>query len=97
MVIQPDGPLESDDATQLTDRVVAVLAATKPDEILVDLAAVPSIDDAGVGALLAGLDKAAAQQARLFVAAAQPKVRQKLRTHGLGDLMAPPVAGAEPR
>jgi anti-anti-sigma factor len=97
MVIQPEGPLESSDASQLTDRVVAVLAATKPEEILVDLAAVPSIDDAGVGALVSGYDQAAARDARLVVVAARPNVRQLLRTHGLGDLLTRPVPQPGPR
>jgi anti-sigma B factor antagonist len=88
MVIQPQGPLEMEDATQLTDRVIAVLASTKPREILVDMEAVPSIDDAGVSALVSGYDKAVARQATLTVVAPQPAVRRQLHTRGLDDLMA---------
>jgi anti-anti-sigma factor len=88
MMIEPEGAIEQDDAAQLTGRVRAVLAATKPSEIVVDLDAVPSIDDAGLGALATGYDVAAAHQARLTVVGARPEVGRQLRTHGLADLLA---------
>jgi anti-anti-sigma factor len=88
MMIEPEGAIEGANADQLTSRVRAVLAATKPSEIVVDLDAVPSIDDAGLGALASGFDQAAAHEARLTVVGARPEVGRQLRTHGLGDLLA---------
>lgn len=47
MAIQPDGAITADNAWRLRDRVTAVLAATKPETVVVDLGAVPAMDEAG--------------------------------------------------
>jgi anti-anti-sigma factor len=97
IAIQPDGAITSDNAFKLQDRVTAVLAATRPDTILVDLHAVPAIDDAGVDALRSGYTTAAACDAILMVVDPHPNVYERLRTRGLTDMLARPTpAGAAP-
>ncbi|MDW5329692.1 STAS domain-containing protein [Plantactinospora sp. KLBMP9567] len=93
IAIQPDGAITSANAFKLRDRVTAVLAATKPDTILVDLRAVPAIDDAGVDALRSGYTAAAACGAALVVVESRPSVYEHLRTRGLTAVL--PRAAAE--
>jgi anti-anti-sigma factor len=88
IAIEPQGEIRSEDAYMLSDRVVAVLAATRAQRIVVDLSAVPSISDAGIVALRSGHDGAAAQGADLVVVDPEPQVREQLRRCGLGDLEA---------
>ncbi|MFY1693098.1 STAS domain-containing protein [Plantactinospora sp. WMMB782] len=96
IAIQPDGAITSDNASKLQDRVVAVLAATKPDTILVDLRAVPAMDDAGVDALKSGYSTAAACNCTLVAIDPQPGVDRHLRARGLTDVLARPApAGAQ--
>jgi anti-anti-sigma factor len=92
IAIEPHGGIRSENAQMLHDRVVAVLAATRPQRIVVDLSAVPSIDEAGINALRAGQDAASAQGARLVVAEADPRVRELLRRQGLTQVLDGAVA-----
>ncbi|MDW5322309.1 STAS domain-containing protein [Plantactinospora sp. KLBMP9567] len=91
IAIRPDGAITSENAFKLQDRVTAVLAATKPDRIFVDLRAVPAIDDAGVDALMSGGSTAAACNCRLLVVDPQPGVYEQLHTRGLTDMLARPT------
>lgn len=92
IAIEPQGGIRSENAQMLHDRVIAVLAATRPQRIVVDLSAVPSIDEAGINTLRAGQDAAAAQGARLVVADPDPRVRELLRRHGLTQVLDGAVA-----
>ncbi|MEV4536569.1 STAS domain-containing protein [Asanoa sp. NPDC049518] len=83
IAITPQGDVRSPDAQMLRDRIIAVLAATHPELILVDLSAVPDIDDAGIDALQDGQKLAAAQKARLKLFDPAPQVREKLQRRGL--------------
>lgn len=87
IAIEPQGDIGPDEAYKLSDRVIAVLAATHPQRIVVDLSAVPSMSDAGVAALRSGHDRAAAEEADLVVVGPEPRVREQLRQHGLDDLL----------
>jgi len=87
IAIAPQGGIRSENAHMLHDRVIAVLAATRPQRIVVDLSAVPSIDEAGIEALRAGQHLASAQGIRLVVADPDPRVRELLRRHGLDQVM----------
>lgn len=94
IAIQPHGEVSSHNAHMLRDRVTAVLAATKPRRIVVDLSAVPSIDDAGLAALRSGRDTAAAHEANLVVVDPNLTVRGRLQHHGLNDLVDRSLAGS---
>ena len=85
IAIAPHGEVRSPDVQTLRDRVIAVLAATHPQRIVVDLSAVPDIDEAGINALRDGQDLAAANEARLVVSGPNPQVREKLERHGLDE------------
>jgi anti-anti-sigma factor len=87
IAIEPQGAIGSDDALLLRDRVIMVLAATRPERIVVDLSAVPSISESGLSALRSGHDRAAANDARLVVVHPEPQVRQQLQRRGLNDLV----------
>ncbi|SNT65517.1 anti-anti-sigma factor [Asanoa hainanensis] len=87
IAIAPQGEFRSTDAQLLRDRVIAVLAATRPERIVVDLRAVPDIDDAGIEALRDGHDLAAASHARLVVSDPEPRVREKLQTGALDEVL----------
>ncbi|MDQ7907624.1 STAS domain-containing protein [Phytohabitans sp. ZYX-F-186] len=91
IAITPQGAISSENAHMLHERVIAVLAATRPQRIVVDLRAVPSIDEAGVDALRAVQDVASAQGARLVLADPDPRVRELLRHSGLTQLSDAPV------
>ncbi|MDG4824929.1 sodium-independent anion transporter [Asanoa sp. WMMD1127] len=82
IAITPQGEFRSPDAQLLRDRIIAVLAATHPEHIVVDLHAVPDIDEAGIDALRDGQKLAAAQHARLMLADPEPRVREKLERRG---------------
>ncbi|MEV4702817.1 STAS domain-containing protein [Actinoplanes sp. NPDC049316] len=87
--IEPQGELRSEKAARLLlDRFVMVLAATRPERIVVDLSAVPSISEDGVEALRSGCDKAAVTEARVAVVHSAPEVRDQLHRHGLENLIA---------
>ena len=96
IAIEPQGEIRPEDAYKLSDRVIAVLAATHPDRIVVDLSAVPSISDAGIVALRSGHDEAAAQEADLVVVDPEPRVREQLRRCGLEDLLDGSGRGGRP-
>jgi anti-anti-sigma factor len=87
IAITPQGGIRAENAHMLHDRVIAVLAATRPQRIVVDLSAVPSIDEAGIDALRAGQEVTSAQGARLVVADPDPRVREMLRRHGLSQVL----------
>ncbi|MGN9913437.1 STAS domain-containing protein [Phytohabitans sp. LJ34] len=87
IAIAPQGGIRAENARMLHDRVIAVLAATRPHRIVVDLSAVPSIDEGGIDALRAGQEAASAQGARLVVADPDPRVRELLRRHGLAQVL----------
>jgi anti-anti-sigma factor len=87
VAIAPEGAIGSPNAHMLRDRVVAVLAATHPDRIIVDLSAVQDIDEAGVDALRAGHEVAAAQQAQLVVSEPDARVREMIRRQGLTEVL----------
>lgn len=83
IAITPQGEFRSPDAQMLRDRIIAVLAATHPERIVVDLSAVPDIDEAGIDALRDGQELAAVQEARLMLSDPAPQVREKLQRRGL--------------
>ncbi|MEU8230476.1 STAS domain-containing protein [Actinoplanes sp. NPDC048967] len=87
IAIEPQGEIRSEDAHKLSDRVIAVLAATRPQRIVVDLSSVTSLSDAGIVALRSGHEDAAAQDANLVVVDPDPQVREQLRRGGLDDLL----------
>ena len=87
IAIAPQGGIKAENAHMLHDRVIAVLAATRPRRIVVDLSAVPSIDEAGIDALRAGQDVASAQEASLVVADPDPRVREQLRRRGVTQVL----------
>lgn len=86
IAITPQGGIRSENAYMLHDRIVAVLAATRPQRIVVDLSGVPSIDEGGIRALRAGQEVASDQGARLVVADPDARVRELLRRHGLTEV-----------
>ncbi|WP_199516619.1 STAS domain-containing protein [Nucisporomicrobium flavum] len=87
--IEPQGEIRSKTAAGLLrDRFVMVLAAIRPERIVVDLSAVPSISEDGIEALRSGCDKAAVNEARVAVVHSAPEVREQLRRHGLDELVA---------
>jgi anti-anti-sigma factor len=88
IAIEPEGPISSENAPQLRDRITAVLAATRPDRIIVDLRAVPTIDEAGLGALVSGYGAAAACDASLKIVDASPAVYERIRARGLTEMLA---------
>ncbi|MEH1127182.1 STAS domain-containing protein [Micromonospora sp. CPCC 206061] len=87
IAVEPQGEIVSDNAYMLRDRITAVLAATRPRRIVVDLSAVPAIDEAGLGALRSGCDAAADREASLVLVDPHPMVRNELRRHGLTGLL----------
>lgn len=88
IAIEPQGAIGPDgDAELLQDRFAMVLAATHPERIVLDLRAVPSISDAGVGALLNGFDMAAAHETSVTVVHPEPRVREQLQRRGLTVLV----------
>ncbi|MEU4245724.1 STAS domain-containing protein [Actinoplanes sp. NPDC026619] len=88
IAIEPQGEIGSDEAVDLLEaRFRMVLAATRPERIVVDLQAVPSISHAGLDALRYGSDRAAANDASVVVVHPAPEVREQLRRHGLTDLV----------
>src|SRR5690242_7512955 len=79
IAIEPQGEIRSDEATDLLRaRFRMVLAATKPQRIVVDLRAVPSISDDGLDALRYGSDRAAASEASVVVMHPAPGVREQI-------------------
>ncbi|SNY25447.1 STAS domain-containing protein [Paractinoplanes atraurantiacus] len=92
IAIEPQGRIASAEAADLLrGRFVMVLAATHPERIVVDFSAVPEISEAGVDALRKGRDKATAERASVEVLHAAPQVHEKLRRHGLAELVDEPA------
>lgn len=87
IAIEPAGPIVSENAHQLRDRVTAVLAATKPETIVVDLSSVPTMDETGADTLASSRDAAAEREATLLVADPAPDVYDQLRQYGVADLL----------
>lgn len=88
IAIEPQGEIGTEEAAGLLrGRFGMVIAATKPERIVVDLDAVPSISEAGIDALRSGYDNAAANDASVEVVHPAPQVQEQLRRHGLADLL----------
>jgi anti-anti-sigma factor len=87
IAVEPQGAIVSDAAYMLRDRITAVLAATRPHRIVVDLSAVPAIDEAGLRALRSGHLAAADRGVSLVLVDAYPVVREELRRYGLTGLL----------
>lgn len=87
IAVEPQGAIVSDTAYMFQDRITAVLAATRPRRIVVDLSAVPVVDDAGLGALRSGHEAAADRDASLVLVDPRPTVRDELRRYGLTGLL----------
>lgn len=88
IAIQPEGAITADNARHLRDRVTAVLAATKPETVVVDLGAVPAMDEAGADVLAASRDAVAAHDAALVVVDAHPAVYDRISAQGLAGIVA---------
>lgn len=88
IAIEPQGEIESAEAADLLrGRFGMVLAATEPERIVVDLAAVPSISEAGMNALRIGYDKASSHHADVQIVHAAPRVHRQLSRSGLDSLI----------
>ncbi|WP_203789822.1 STAS domain-containing protein [Paractinoplanes rishiriensis] len=88
IAIEPQGAIGAEaDAELLQDRFIMVLAATHPERIVLDLSAVPSISEAGIGALVNGFDLAAASDASVTVVQPERQVREQLQRRGLDVLV----------
>lgn len=92
IAIEPQGALRPEDADLLRGRFVMVLAATHPERIVVDFSAVPTISDAGIAALRSGCNKSAACGTSVVLVHADPHLRERLRSHGLAELVDVPAA-----
>lgn len=88
LVVEVAGEVDRDTAARLRDALLSALRC-RPDELHVDLAGVPFIDAAGIGALLCGLEAARGTGARLTVTGTRQYVRRALRAAGLSLLLAP--------
>jgi anti-anti-sigma regulatory factor len=92
IAIEPQGEIGSEEAAGLLrGRFVAVMAATHPQRIVVDLSAVPAISEAGLDALRSGYNMAAVNEASVAVVHPAPQVREELRRHGLIELVDGPA------
>jgi anti-anti-sigma factor len=90
--IGPRGEIDLDNAYELRDTVTAVLAASHPVEIRVDLGQVSFIDSVGIGALVSGFHAAAACGVRMVAVAPRPTVHRQLWVCGVAGLFGLPTS-----
>jgi len=84
--IRPYGEIDLDNAYQIREAVDAVLVASKPAKIIIDLGAVTLIDSVGIGVMVACYHAASACQVLLQAVKPAPLVYRQLWISGLVGL-----------
>ncbi|MDP9799416.1 RNA polymerase sigma-B factor [Catenuloplanes nepalensis] len=87
------GEVDRDNAAELRARLLAALCAGRPSTLVVDLAGVPSMDAAGLSALVAVHTAAHGRGVRLRVAGTAPHLAQLMAATGLDFLLRPAETG----
>ncbi len=82
-VIQPQGPLNASNAAAFQSQLTAAVAASGQSILLVDMAAVESLDSAGLMALVAGLSLAQRLNKRFSLCSVSPAIRMIFELTGL--------------
>jgi anti-anti-sigma factor len=88
--ISPRGEVDVDNANEIRDAIVGVLAAAKPSRVELNLRAVTFIDSTGIGALVAGFQAAEVSGAKLVVTNPSRFVHRQLWVTGLLGLFGAP-------
>ncbi|GAB7048499.1 sigma-70 family RNA polymerase sigma factor [Catenuloplanes indicus] len=83
------GEIDRDNAAELRARLLAALCAGRPTTMVVDLTGVPSMDAAGLSALVAVHTAAHGRGVRLRVVGAAPHLAGLMGAIGLGFLLRP--------
>jgi RNA polymerase sigma-B factor len=84
------GEVDRDTADRLRVGLRQAVSTAAPDRVVVDLAAVPLVDAAGVAVLLDAASAAAIAEVSLTLRGAQPYVSRILAVSGLGGLLEDP-------
>ena len=87
-VCRPTGELDAFTVPTLREQLAALAGAP---EVVIDLAGVPFMDSAGLGALIGGIRKLREADGKVVVVCARPAVLRLLHTTGF-DRMVPVVA-----
>jgi anti-anti-sigma factor len=88
--ISPRGEVDVDNANEIRDAIVSVLAAAKPSRVELNLQAVTFIDSTGIGALVAGFQAAEVSGVKLVVTNPSRFVHRQLWVTGLLGLFGTP-------
>ena len=74
-VVRPIGALTSANVDAFKEEMLDAITSTSASEVAIDMAAVDSVDNSGLIALLAGCDTAKRHRKRLSVCDVAPRVR----------------------
>ena len=74
-VVRPVGALTAETAAAFKEEMLTAIRCNKSSEIAIDMAAVHSVDNSGLAAILAGYDTAKRHSKRLSVCDVAPPVR----------------------
>jgi anti-anti-sigma factor len=88
--ISPRGEVDVDNAYEIRDAVVSVLAAARPSRVELNLRAVTFIDSIGIGALVAGFQAAEVSGVKLVITNPSRFVHRQLWVTGLLGLFGAP-------
>jgi len=88
--ISPRGEVDVDNAYEIRDAVVGLLASAKPSRVELNLRAVTFIDSVGIGALVAGFQAAQVSGVKLVVTNPSRFVHRQLWVTGLLGLFGAP-------
>ncbi|GAB7046885.1 sigma-70 family RNA polymerase sigma factor [Catenuloplanes indicus] len=86
-VIRLYGEIDRDNASELRVRLMGALSTGRPSRLEVDLSGVPLLDAAGMRALMAVREIAAARRVGLRYTGVSPYLEQLIRATGLGVLL----------
>lgn len=85
--VQVRGEVDRDNADQLRRALLDAVGARVVHHVVVDFAAVPLMDAAGIGVLIAVYDAARVRDTRLRVVGLRPHVARLVAVSGLGDVL----------
>ncbi|ESA31986.1 anti-sigma-factor antagonist [Leptolyngbya sp. Heron Island J] len=74
-VVRPVGALTSANVDAFKEEMIHAITSTSANEVAIDMAAVDSVDNSGLIALLAGCDTAKRHRKRLSLCDVAPRVR----------------------
>ncbi|MBT9313290.1 STAS domain-containing protein [Leptothoe kymatousa] len=74
-VVRPEGALTAANADAFKEEMLSAITSGSTNEVAIDMAAVDSVDNSGLVALLAGFDTAKRHSKRISVRDVAPSVR----------------------